>query len=116
MSSGEFMDPAAKKEEPTEEKDGGMTISKENNFAAKKNKFGMVVIEEGDEGVLVKTTKTLSFPNPTKILYQDEDNPKKVELDAKTMFERELAKVKGEFNPVKFLGETLKKLAQAKKA
>ena len=32
------------------------------------------------------------------------------------MFERELAKVKGEFNPVKFLGETLKKLAQAKKA
>ena len=62
ISSGEFVDNAAKKEETNEEKEGGMTVSKENNFAAKKNKFGMVVIEEGDEGVLVKTTKILYFP------------------------------------------------------
>ena len=61
-SSAEFGEGEAKKEENTEDKEGGMTISKENNFAAKKNKFGMLVIEEGDEGVLVKTHKTLIYP------------------------------------------------------
>ena len=66
ISSGEFVD---KKEETIEEKEGGMTISKENNFAAKKNKFGMLVIEEGDEGVLVKTTKNSLLPQPNEKIY-----------------------------------------------
>lgn len=64
MSSGEFLD------KNTEENEGGMTVSKENNFTAKKNKFGMVVIEEGDEGVLVKLTKnSLTPPTQRKNLY-----------------------------------------------
>lgn len=63
MSSGEFLD------KNTEENEGGMTVSKENNFAAKKNKFGMVVIEEGDEGVLVKTTKNSLLPQPNEKIY-----------------------------------------------
>jgi len=43
---------ASLKEENNEEKEGMMT-SKENNFEMKKNKFGMLVIEEGDEGVVL---------------------------------------------------------------
>jgi len=46
---------------------------------------------------------------------ETEANPKKVELDEKTKFERELEKIKKEFNPVKYLGECLKRMAQAKK-
>lgn len=39
-------------------------------------------------------------------------NPKKVQLDEKQKFELELARIRKEFNPVRYLGSFLKTMAQ----
>ena len=52
-----------------------------------------------------------------KVLFQDDPEiiQQKIELDEKTKFANEMAKRKKEFNPLKYLGESLKKMAEERK-